>query len=134
MANNLTGQCLCGSVSFQCPDEFLYGAFCHCRDCQRATGGFYGVFVGIEMKKLKWISGESSLRRFEKSQDTIKHFCQHCGVGLIAQKPQLDLVHIPYGLFDNAPSQKPQVHLFTTRLHNYHCIEDELPQYKEGLV
>jgi len=40
----LTGGCLCGATRYEIDDVSGYQAICHCRMCQRASGG---AFIGI---------------------------------------------------------------------------------------
>jgi len=41
MSTSLTGGCQCGAVRYECSVEPLFTGNCHCRDCQKATGGAY---------------------------------------------------------------------------------------------
>ena len=38
-----SGRCLCGAVAYRVGDDPLRVTMCHCRFCQRATGGAYMV-------------------------------------------------------------------------------------------
>ena len=44
MTLNITGHCLCGSVSFECSAEPIFQGSCHCDDCRRSSGSLYGSF------------------------------------------------------------------------------------------
>jgi hypothetical protein len=34
----LHGQCHCGAVRFEIPDQGVHSAICHCDDCRRQSG------------------------------------------------------------------------------------------------
>ncbi|HEU0005684.1 MAG TPA: aldehyde-activating protein, partial [Terriglobia bacterium] len=40
-----TGGCVCGAVRYECSAEPIMMFKCHCRDCQRVTGG--GFVAGL---------------------------------------------------------------------------------------
>ena len=39
MNNPYTGGCACGAIRYECNAEPMFSWICHCRECQRATGG-----------------------------------------------------------------------------------------------
>lgn len=133
MTSKLTGSCQCGRVAFELPNEIFYSAFCHCSQCRKATGSSYSVFGGIEKNKIKLLRGLEYVSRYEKSSETSKSFCKVCGTDLFGEKPQLGLVHIPYGILDAEPQQMPQVHIYGDSKASWDRINDELPIYAEGL-
>jgi hypothetical protein len=60
----LTGKCLCGAVSYEVADAFVYAANCHCSNCRRATGSAFKPFAGIESGKLRIVEGRDRLMIF----------------------------------------------------------------------
>ena len=47
MATRFTGGCLCGRVRYECTAEPFFMGNCHCRDCQKASGGAYEPDIGL---------------------------------------------------------------------------------------
>lgn len=131
---NITGRCSCGAVEFSVPDAFLYAAYCHCSQCRRATGSSFSVFGGIADADFKMINGHDSMTHTRKSEDTEGYFCSACSTVIYGRKPQYGIVHVAYGILDDAPSLLPQVHLYTDSKAPWDTISDDLPQYAEGLV
>ncbi len=76
----LTGNCLCGAVSFEANGDIQMQGNCHCTDCQQISGSNFATLLFVKDKDLK-ITGET--KRFEHSVDSgntlTKDFCPTCG-------------------------------------------------------
>ena len=42
-----TGGCQCGAVRYALYAEPTNPHVCHCRMCQKASGGYFGAFAGV---------------------------------------------------------------------------------------
>mgnify|MGYP000342018160 FL=1 len=42
----LRGGCMCGAVSYEIADRFLYAMNCHCSKCRRTTGSAFKPIAG----------------------------------------------------------------------------------------
>jgi hypothetical protein len=97
MTTPLTGGCTCGAVRYECAAESVMAFNCHCRDCQRATGGAYVPAVVVPRNALR-VTGE--VRYFgvrgESGQILNRGFCPHCGSRLFG-KPDFKPTHGDYG-------------------------------------
>ena len=76
----INGGCACGKISFQCNALPALMFQCHCRDCQRATGGLYAPNVWFYVEDIE-IRGE--LQSYTVDSDAgnvVDHdFCGECG-------------------------------------------------------
>jgi len=74
---SVTGGCQCGAVRFRAerPGE---ASICHCRMCQKATGGLFGPYVALD--GLAWTRGDR--KRFQSSNKVWRGFCEACGTPL----------------------------------------------------
>lgn len=129
----LKGSCLCGKIKFTVENKLLYSGYCHCVECRKATGSSFSVFGGIEPHQLSIYEGNDSIARFEKSDQTIGCFCRHCGTSLFAEKPQLGLINVLYGVLDDEPPLMPEAHLFVGEKACWDSIHDDLPIFEKGL-
>jgi hypothetical protein len=77
---SFTGGCQCGAVRFRVDGEPDEVSICHCRMCQKATGGFFGPYVGVKADELVWTRGER--KRFQSSNKVWRGFCEACGTPL----------------------------------------------------
>lgn len=78
-----SGGCLCGKVRYATDAGVAFGGNCHCRDCQRATGGGYAPVtmfpagaVAITGKPRYFTSNGDSGNLVERG------FCKDCGAQL----------------------------------------------------
>ena len=75
-----TGGCQCGAVryAFYAPLENAH--VCHCRMCQRATGGVFAALAGGAPANFEWTRGTPSF--FASSNLAKRAFCEKCGTPL----------------------------------------------------
>ncbi len=53
---------------------------CHCRMCQRATGGLFAALAGCAKSRLEWTRGEPAF--FASSNLARRGYCRDCGTPL----------------------------------------------------
>jgi hypothetical protein len=75
-----TGGCQCGAVryAFYAPLENAHA--CHCRMCQRATGGVFALLAGGSPDNFAWTGGTPAF--FASSNLAQRAFCEKCGTPL----------------------------------------------------
>lgn len=74
---SFTGGCQCGAVRFSA-ERLGASSICHCRMCQKATGGFFGPYADTE--GLAWTKGAP--KYFQSSEAVKRGFCDACGTPL----------------------------------------------------
>lgn len=99
------GGCLCGKVRYTAKSDPIRVTFCHCKFCQRATGGAYMVEPVFEHADFEVVSGSLSTydHRSEGSQKILTiNFCETCGTKLFLSFERFpDVVGIYGGTFDD---------------------------------
>ena len=77
----ITGGCICGAVRYEISAEPLLMIKCHCRDCQRTTGGPYVPAVIFPFTAFRLTQG--SIQHFATESDggghNLRGFCGKCG-------------------------------------------------------
>lgn len=75
-----TGGCQCGAIryEFYAPLEGMH--VCHCRMCQRATGGLFAALAGGKPENFAWTRGNP--RFFASSNLARRAYCADCGTPL----------------------------------------------------
>ncbi len=126
----LGGKCLCGAVHYEVADEFVYAANCHCSNCRRATGSAFKPFAGIERDKLTLTKGAENLLIFgDEIGNDVR--CGLCGSFLYSMVRDGAYVHVAMGTLVDAPSIRPNKHIFVGSKAPWFAITDDLPQYAE---
>lgn len=74
------GGCNCGAVRYAVSGPTLWSAGCCCRDCARATGTPYIVWVGFPPERVRFQGREPSIN--ESSEGVLRGFCPQCGTSL----------------------------------------------------
>lgn len=77
---DVTGGCQCGAVRFRVAGPLGEASICHCRMCQKATGGLFGPYAGAPVEALTWTRGAP--KRFRSSNKVRRGFCGDCGTPL----------------------------------------------------
>ena len=106
-AQTFTGGCQCGAVRFAVDSPLGRASICHCRMCQKATGGYFGPYVGGANQR--WTRGAPA--HFQSSNKVRRGFCQACGTPLTFEYG--DHVELSLGAFDQPQAIVPTVQLRT---------------------
>ena len=112
----LTGHCLCGAVTITVAGEHdpRTGA-CHCRMCQRWTGGLFLCFNA----KASGVTVTGEVARYRSSAFAERAFCPRCGSHLwfnnVEDGTEPDSYELMPGLFDAARSWPLRSEIYTDR-------------------
>ena len=63
MAERFEGGCFCGAVRYALTSRPMFTHCCHCRDCQRQTGGAFAINALIETDRIEGLAGEPNAVR-----------------------------------------------------------------------
>lgn len=100
----IEGGCLCGRVRFQARAAASHVSYCHCRMCQKATGGPFSVTANFPRNEVTW-QGEPVRRR--SSPFSVRGFCGECGTPLLFEYDDSPHVCIAVGAFDDPEPLRP---------------------------
>jgi hypothetical protein len=114
---NYDGGCACGAVRYRLTAAPLIVHACHCRDCQRVTGGAFVVNLWIEKKHVD--ADHAAPRSFHLKGGSGKahevFFCPTCATYLWSRYHGVpgDCLFVRAGTLDHPEKFAPDVHIFT---------------------
>ena len=108
MSSFISGGCQCGAIRFRIDGPLGRPSICHCRMCQKATGGFFGPYVSAEVKHLTWTRG--ALKHFQSSNKVRRGFCEACGTPLTFEYND-EVTELAIGAFDDPEAAAPVIQM-----------------------
>ena len=76
----VTGGCQCGKIRYALYVAPQNAHVCHCRMCQRATGGLFAALAGAPKSEFAWTAGQPAF--FASSNLAKRAYCADCGTPL----------------------------------------------------
>jgi hypothetical protein len=130
----LTGGCLCNAVRFAFPTASVFDAgYCHCRECQRASGAPVIAFANVPSTAFHITAGTP--RRYASSAQAVRGFCGACGAQLFcAPADGAGHIAVNTGCLDDpeAPATRPRLHMFAGARLSWLTIADDLPRFSDN--
>jgi len=123
-----SGGCQCRRVRYTAQVDPADAYLCHCRMCQRATGGVAAALVGVEQAEVAW---EHEPDWYASSPIAQRPFCSHCGTPLGFRftdgSTKMDLT---IGSFDDPSDFVPKHHFGAESLHEAWIDTSALPRLR----
>jgi hypothetical protein len=105
---------------------------CHCKDCQKASGGPPNYVAILPKAALEVTNGEAQVyfSKGDSGQDVGRAFCPECGTPLwnvAAVVPEWTAVKL--GALDDSSDLKPTLHLYVASAPTWHLMHAGLPAF-----
>ena len=121
----MTGGCQCGRVRYAVEVENDEAYLCHCRMCQRATGGVSIAFKNVKRGDVRW---EREPDRYASSPIARRGFCSTCGTPLTFEYVEgSDKLDLTVGSFDDPARFRPTAHFGIEHRHDAWLDTRDLP-------
>ena len=130
MQTEITGGCLCGAVRYDYSSEPLVSGNCHCRSCQKVSGGGGTSAIGVHADALT-ITGEVKYFTDKANSGgvTSRGFCPECGSRLFGTSFNMPgLVSIMAGSMDDPSLYKPTMNVFVASAQPWSPMDPNLPK------
>ena len=130
----LTGGCACGAIRYETTAEPVVMFHCHCRDCQRASGGPFTSFRNRAAEALRFSKAQV---RFHDSPShrggkTHRGFCADCGSPILAKTDaNADIVAIRTASLDDASWFNLEMDVWTSDAHPWDQMNPALPKFEK---
>lgn len=134
--SDMTGGCQCGRIRYTINVENDDAYLCHCRMCQRATGGVSIAYKNVPLDKVTWNREPDWYR---SSAIANRPFCSTCGTPLgFAFLDAAKNIDITVGSFDDPSRFRPTQHFAVESMHEAWIDTRALPRMRtdenDGIV
>lgn len=126
----VTGGCQCGRVRYAVGIDNDEAYLCHCRMCQRATGGVSIAFKNVKKANVRWL-GEAP-DYFASSPIAHRPFCARCGTPLGFAFPDSENMDLTVGSFDDPGRFTPTLHFGAESIHEAWIDTSGLKRVRTG--
>ncbi|MGZ3403436.1 MAG: GFA family protein [Phenylobacterium sp.] len=120
------GGCLCGQVRWTASAEPENVRLCHCRNCQRATGGPYFARILFPAEAVAR-SGETTA--WASSHRLRRRSCARCGTPVFAEPLDAPYLAVSLTTLDEPDALTPGSHIWVSEKLPWVRIDDDLPQF-----
>lgn len=134
MPSKYTGGCLCGAVRYESNVEPVFAGNCHCKDCQRASGGPYTPAMFFPAAGVIVTGTTKVYQAVADSGNTIdRHFCPNCGSQLFTRLSAMpDLIGLRAGTLDDSSLYKPALDIYVSRASHWDFMDPKLPKFADA--
>jgi len=127
----VSGQCLCGAVSFEIAGPLSAPTLCHCGQCRRINGA-PGAFTSAPVTSYR-IRGEESLNWYRSSADAERGSCRICGAKLFWREVGGATLDVCMGSLNGPTGLHLAKHIWARHQGDYYAIGDDgVPRYAES--
>jgi hypothetical protein len=129
-----SGGCACGAIRYESTAEPVMMIHCHCRDCQRSSGGPFSSFAIVPTEAFEVLQGAPRFHASpsERGGETRRGFCPECGSPMVI-KPDAapQFVAIQSASLDDPGWFKPQMEAWASDAHPWDQLNSALPRFEK---
>jgi hypothetical protein len=128
--HGLGGGCFCGAIRCLLNAEPFDAGYCHCRNCQMASGASVLAFATVPIDAFQVTRGAPA--RYPSSNFGERWFCRDCGTPLAIRVDfQPDTLDFTIASLDEPARVEPGFHIFTRSKVPWFAISDSLPRHEQ---
>ncbi len=120
-----TGGCQCGRIRYTATLKNNEAYLCHCRMCQRATGGVSIAFVNVPQADVVW---EHEPDLYRSSPIAYRPYCRECGTPLGFRFVEGENCDLTVGSLDDPWDMIPTHHFGAESMHEAWLDTSTLPR------
>ena len=111
-----SGSCFCGFVRYRLTSAPMFIHCCHCRDCQKQSGGAFAINALIEADRMEVLEGDTVpvSMHTDSGRPHIIHRCPKCQTALWSTYGgRTETRFVRVSTLEDAARFVPDVHIFT---------------------
>jgi len=136
MTEHLSGQCLCGAISYSAETSDTKHYVCHCADCRRYGGGAVHAGVVVAANCLS-VSGNPRVWTMtaDSGRSIARHFCGDCGGHLFTSPwPAVTRLSIKAGTLDDPQLFRPDAEIWCKSRVGWSNLPQGSDTFDEGFT
>ena len=94
MSDTHSGRCFCGAVEIEVTGAPEGMGYCHCESCRSWSAGPVNAFTLWKPENVAVTRGGDAISHYQKTPNSDRQFCKHCGGHLMTQHPGLGLTDV----------------------------------------
>lgn len=127
----ITGECFCGSVTYQVDGPLRDARSCHCSRCRKAFSAQASAYALVDAGQFQWTAGSDLLTTYTGQQGYGLSFCSICGSTLCGNFG--DEVHgVTLGCVNGDPRVEIGMHIFVGSRATWEVLPEGIVQFNEG--
>ena len=127
----ITGGCLCGKVRYSADVEPAFTGVCHCRNCQKESGGAFAIVVAVPQPDLT-VRGQMKTYtdRGDSGKAMYRRFCPDCGSTLMDEAEAMPgVAMIQAGTLDDVSWVKPTMQVYCDSAQPWVQLAGEMARF-----
>ena len=132
--NPSTGGCACGAIRYESTGAPIVMLHCHCRDCQRSSGGPFSSFVVVPRETFQVLQGAPRFHAApsEAGGHTHRGFCPDCGAPVFVRPDAAPhLIAIRTTSLDDPSWFSQAFDVWTSDAHAWDRMDPSLPKFEK---
>ncbi len=133
---SFTGGCACGAIRYACSAAPLAMLNCHCRDCQRASGGGSSSVIAVPAAAFTLCKGEPRWWsvKGEAGHAARRGFCPECGSPVLAGSSRMpEVVVLKAATLDDPGWFRPMADIWTASAQPWEPLDPALARFPKDL-
>lgn len=127
----LTGECFCGSISYEIAGNVRDARSCHCSRCRKAFSAQASAYALVNPAEFSWKHGEELLTSYINKDGFGLRFCSQCGSTLCGVVDG-EVHGITLGCLNGDPDIEIGRHIFVGSKAGWEVIPESVVQYPEA--
>lgn len=129
---SFSGGCACGAVRYESTAAPVAMVQCHCRDCQRSSGGPFLALTVVPRDAVQMTAGKPQFYFTDSAAggQTGRGFCRNCGSPMIllpSAAPGISA--ITAASMDDPGTFRPQMDVWTSDAHPWDLMNPALAKF-----
>jgi hypothetical protein len=126
---SISGQCLCGAVTFNAGAAQPHLAACHCAMCRRWGGGgpLMAVNCGTDVRFENAIGDSDNIGVYRSSDWAERGFCKSCGTSLFYRLVEPGVYYVPVGLLQDQSDEDLSLQIFIDEKPAFYDLAGDIP-------